>query len=83
MSIAVQVGLISGKTAALEVSPDDDVGTLKHRAEIALGVGRLRGLLSSAGSVLEESPVQSRSHRSRTVTNPRVALLLPFLAMDL
>ena len=41
------------------------MGTLKHRAQIALGVGRLRGrLLSSAGSVLDaaapikESPVQ-------------------------
>ena len=52
MSITVEVGLLSGKTATLQAGCDDSVATLKRRAEVALGVGRGR-LLDSSGSVLD------------------------------
>ena len=75
MSIAVQVGLISGKTAALEVGLDDDVETLKHRAQIALGVGRGR-LLNSAGSVLDAgAPIKESSLQDGDVLTLHVSLL--------
>ena len=48
----VEVGLLSSKTATVKVSLDDTVGTLKGRAQIALGVGRGR-LVDSSGSVLD------------------------------
>ncbi|OLP90907.1 putative E3 ubiquitin-protein ligase HERC2 [Symbiodinium microadriaticum] len=54
MSISVEVGLLSGKTATVEVGLDEQVSTLKLRAQTALGVGRGR-LLDSSGSVLNDS----------------------------
>ena len=51
MSISVQVGLLSGKAATLQVGLEDQVATLKRRAQTALDVGRGR-LLDSSGSVL-------------------------------
>ena len=51
-SITVSVGLLSGKTAAVNVRLDEKVETLKCRAQTALGVGRGR-LLDSSGSVLD------------------------------
>ncbi|OLP46812.1 hypothetical protein AK812_SmicGene48734, partial [Symbiodinium microadriaticum] len=54
MAIIVKVGLLSGKTATVAVDLEDDVQTLKLRAEIALGVGRGR-LLDSSGSFLDSS----------------------------
>ena len=51
-SITVTVGLLSGKTATVTASSDEEVGTLKRRAETALGVGRGR-LLDSSGRVLD------------------------------
>ena len=50
MSIAVEVGLLSGKTATVEAGLDEQVATLKLRVQTALGVGRGR-LLDSSGSV--------------------------------
>ena len=53
MSIAVAVGLLSGKTATVNADLCEEVGALKRRAQTALGVGR--GLLvGSSGSILNE-----------------------------
>ena len=52
MSITVEVGLLSGNTATVKAGLDEEVGALKRRAQIALGVGRGR-LVGSSGSVLD------------------------------
>ena len=52
MSITVDVGLLSGKTATVKAGLDEEVGALKRRAQIALGIGRGR-LVGSSGSVLD------------------------------
>ena len=52
MSITLDVGLLSGKTATVQISLDEDVKSLQRRAEIALGVVRGQ-LLDSSGSVLD------------------------------
>ncbi|CAE7470270.1 mask, partial [Symbiodinium sp. KB8] len=52
MSITVDVGLLSGKTATVKAGLDEEVGALKRRAQIALGVGGGR-LVDSSGSVLD------------------------------
>ncbi|CAE7290395.1 unnamed protein product, partial [Symbiodinium sp. KB8] len=52
MSITVEVGLVSGKTTAVKADLDEEVGTLKRRAQMALGVGAGR-LVGSSGSVLD------------------------------
>ncbi|OLQ11826.1 hypothetical protein AK812_SmicGene4292 [Symbiodinium microadriaticum] len=52
MSITVDVGLLSGKTASVKAGLDEEVGALKRRAQIALGVGGGR-LVDSSGSVLD------------------------------
>ncbi|OLP90809.1 hypothetical protein AK812_SmicGene27585 [Symbiodinium microadriaticum] len=54
MSITVDVGLLSGKTATVKAGLDEEVGALQRRAQIALGVGRGR-LVDSSGSVLDAS----------------------------
>ena len=54
MSITVDIGLLSGKDATVKAGLDEKVGALKHRAQIALGVGRAR-LVDSSGSVLDAS----------------------------
>ena len=51
-SITLTVGLLSGKTATVTASSDEQVGALKRRAQTALGVGNGR-LLDSFGSVLD------------------------------
>ena len=52
MSIDVEVGLISGKKATVQAALDETVGTLKRRAQVALGA-RTGRLLDSSGCVLE------------------------------
>ena len=52
MSICLEVGLLSGKTATVQASLSDTVQTLKRRAQISLGVGRGQ-LLDSSGRVLD------------------------------
>ena len=52
MSIEVEVGLISGRKVTVQAALDETVGTLKCRAQIALGV-RTGRLLDSSGSVVE------------------------------
>ena len=52
MSITVEVGLLSGKTVTVKADLDEEVGTLKRRAQTALGVGRGR-LLDPSGGVLD------------------------------
>ena len=39
MSIDVEVGLISGRRVTVQAAADETVGTLKRRAQTALGVG--------------------------------------------
>ena len=51
MSIVVEVGLPSGKTATVTAQLDEEVGTLQRRAQTTLGVGPGR-LLDSSGSTL-------------------------------
>ena len=52
MSITVEVKLLSGKTATLQAELDEKVGSVKLRAQAALGVGKGR-LLDSSGSTLD------------------------------
>ncbi|OLP74274.1 hypothetical protein AK812_SmicGene46236, partial [Symbiodinium microadriaticum] len=52
MSIAVEVALLSGKTATVQAGLDETVETLSQRAQMALGVGKGR-LLDSCGVVLD------------------------------
>eukprot|EP00439_Symbiodinium_sp_Y106_P035423 s1336_g4.t1 len=56
MSIAVEVGLLSGKTATVQAGRDETVQTLSRRAQIALGAGNGR-LLDASGVVLDGSQV--------------------------
>ena len=61
MSIEVTVGLLSGKTATVTADLDEEVATLKRRAETALGVGRGR-LVGSSGTVLDaNAPIKHTS----------------------
>ena len=53
MSISVDVHLLSGKRAAVEVEADASVESLKHRAQSALAVSSRGRLLNSAGEVLD------------------------------
>ena len=50
--ISVQVGLMSGRTVALCAELDEEVDTLRQRAQIALGGGRGR-LVDSSGGILD------------------------------
>ena len=59
MSVTVNVSLLSGKTAPLEVALDDPLETLKRRAEAALSAGRGR-LLNSSGDVLDGATTAKR-----------------------
>eukprot|EP00439_Symbiodinium_sp_Y106_P048542 s899_g6.t1 len=52
MSITVSVGMISGKTATVQVELDEEVNTLRLRAQSALGIGK-GWLLDSAGQALD------------------------------
>ena len=52
MSISVEVGLLSGKAAAVTAGLDENVETLRLRAQTALGVGKGR-LLDACGNVLD------------------------------
>ena len=52
MSIALEVGLLSGKTVTVTADLEEDIGTLKFRAQTALGVGNGR-LVDSSRNVLD------------------------------
>ena len=52
MSIAVTVGLLSGKAAIVQVGVDEKVGALQCQAQTVLGVGNGR-LLDSSGNILD------------------------------
>ena len=51
-SLDVEVGLVSGRTTTVQAALDETVGTLKRRAQLALGVG-MGSLLDSAGCFVE------------------------------
>ena len=63
MSIVVEVAVLSGKTAAVEVGLEETVGTLAFRASAALGIGRGQ-LVNASGSALtcccriKDAPIQ-------------------------
>ena len=63
MSISVDVYLLSGKSASMEVEPDASVESLKHRAQSELAVPRFALLLNSSGEVLD---------RAHTVTEAKL-----------
>ena len=54
MSVAVEVGLLSGKAVAAQVGSDAEVEALRLQAQTALGVGHGR-LVDSSGSILDDS----------------------------
>ena len=60
MSIAVEVGLLSGKTATVTAGLDEPVHTLRRRAQIALGVGRGRLLDSRGSCALDAHAIRSK-----------------------
>ena len=58
MSLTVQVGLLSGRTATVQADLDEEVRTLKRRAETALEVGQGQ-LVNSSGEVLDvHAPIE-------------------------
>ena len=58
MSITVDVGLLSGRTVSVRAGLDEVVGTLRHWAQTALGIGKGR-LLDSSGKTLDlRSPIK-------------------------
>ena len=61
MSITLEIGLLSSRTATLKAGLDEEVGALRLRAQAALGVGKGR-LLDSFGELLDASvPVKHAS----------------------
>ena len=71
MSIDVEVGLISGRTATVQAASDETVATLKRRAQAALGVGIGR-LLDSSGCVVDGcAPIK----KARVQTGDNLILL--------
>ena len=70
MSLNVEVGLLSGKTATLNAGLDETVAPLKRRAETALGIGRGR-LLDSSGSLLD---LQAPIKKARVQDGDRIPL---------
>ena len=63
MSISVEVRLLSGRTATVQAGLDEDIATLKLRAQTVLGVGKGR-LADSAGSLLDTcGPIKDSSMR--------------------
>ena len=69
MSLAIKVGLLSGRMVSLEVGPHESVEELRTRAQKTLAVGRGR-LFDSCGSVLDEAATleQSAVHSGDTLT---------------
>ena len=61
MSISVDVYLLSGKCASMEVEADASVESLKHRAQSELAVPRFARLLNSSGEVLDGAQTVKRS----------------------
>ena len=64
MSVTVKVGLLSGRTVTVQAGLDEAVGSLKRRAQTALGVGNGR-LLDSSANVLDTC-VQIKKARVQT-----------------
>ena len=60
MSIAVDVGLLSGRTVSVEAGLAESVATLKRRAQAALAVGKGR-LLDSSGKRLDEQQTAKKA----------------------
>ena len=61
MSISVDVHLLSGKVASIEVEADESVESLKRRAQRALVVPKRARLLKPSGEVLDRSTNDRRS----------------------
>ena len=78
MSIAVEVGLLSGRTAAVKTGLNGSVGTLKHREQTALGVGKGR-LLDRSGNVLDACTSVKRAKLQNGDRSKSILLMLPLL----
>ena len=58
MSLTVEVGLLSGRTATVKAYVHESLAALKHRAEKALEVGKGQ-LVDSSGGVLDvDAPIK-------------------------
>ena len=64
MSVTVEVGLLSGRTAALQVALDEEVDELTSRIQTVFGVGKGRPL-DSSGHVLD-ARLQIKQTKVRT-----------------
>ena len=60
MSVAVKIGLLSGRTVSLEASLDETVGSVKRRAQNALAVGQGQ-LADPSGNILDVSATVKRA----------------------
>ena len=60
MSIAVDVGLLSGRAVSVEAGLDESVATLKRRVQTALAVGKGR-LFDSSARLLDEQQTPKKA----------------------
>ena len=72
MAITVEVGLLSGRTAAVTADVDEGVETLRLRALSLLGVSKGQ-LLDSSGGILDGS---SRIKRARVQNGDSLTVLI-------
>eukprot|EP00439_Symbiodinium_sp_Y106_P066703 s733_g10.t3 len=64
LALNVEVGLVSGRTTTVQAALDETVGTLKRRAQIALGIG-MGSLLDSFGCFVDGcTPVKKARMRN-------------------
>ena len=69
MAVSVSVSLLSGKSASLSAAADETIGSLKRRAQIALGVGSARLVLPDGGCIIDgEQPVKRLCRNGDTLT---------------
>ena len=86
MPLAIDVSLLSGRTASLEAEPDESVAALNSRAQKTLDVGSGRLLDSSAGilraaATLEESGLQSGAAVALQLSSPVRTNIAAFAAI--
>ena len=91
MSICLEVVLLSGKTAIAQAGWEEEVETLKWRAQAALGVGKGRlvhsfGGVRDASAAIKTTRLQDGDALTLHVNTVQVqassVLLRPVLAMD-
>ena len=75
MSIAVDVGLLSGRTVSVEAGLDESLATLKRRAQTALAVGKGRRLDSAARFLDEQQTVKETKLQNGTSLTLQVRIV--------